>query len=354
MNALIKCCAAALMFCVAASCFATSEDGKDCEGCSDSGLFARYPGAILFGADQKEFEEAIVAVGPASKNDAGDKIAPQTLTLTGKRTRAFYLAPAQRSGLEVFANYRAALEKAGMNVVWSCSNDDQCGPEFLDAATRAMHLNLTGTVEAQNGLALGEAPRFLLAKQARPQGSLHVAVFVADIPANQRAGIYVIQIEEKPMDNVMAATQANAAVSENKQAAGTSVPMTDALVQAAALGSNLASTGQVNVYGIHFDFDKAEIKPESKPQLDEIAKLLVTNPTLKLRVTGHTDNIGSVDHNQTLSQRRADAIVAVLAANYGIVSERLTAVGLGSSLPVAGNDSDVGRALNRRVELVKQ
>lgn len=356
MNALIKCCSMVLILCVASWCYADSEDGKDCEGCSDSGLMARYPGSVLFGADQKAFEESILAIGPASRNDAGDKVAPKTLTVTGKRTRAFYIAPAERSGLEVFANYRAALEKAGMSVVWTCSNDQQCGPEFLTQTTEAMHLNLTGTAEADEGFMLAEAPRYLLAKQDRPQGNLQVAVFVADIPHSKRAGIYVVQAEDKPMDKGMAATQVNAPAVENKPAIVGSNPAqkTEAPVNAAALGSDLANTGQVNVYGIHFDSDKAQIRPESKAQLDEIAKLLTANPALRLRVTGHTDNVGTAEHNQGLSNRRADAIVAVLVANYGIAADRLASAGLGASLPVANNDSEEGRAMNRRVELVKQ
>ena len=124
-------------------------------------------------------------------------------------------------------------------------------------------------------------------------------------------------------------------------------------VTAAAMNSNLASTGQVTLYGITFDFDKADIKPESKAQLDEIAKVLTANAQLKLRVIGYTDNKGMADHNLKLSQRRADSIVAALEKNYGIAASRLSAIGAGSNAPVASNDTEEGRAKNRRVELLK-
>ena len=114
------------------------------------------------------------------------------------------------------------------------------------------------------------------------------------------------------------------------------------------------STGKAVIYGITFDFDKAEIKPESKPQLDQIAKLLTDHADLKLAITGHTDNQGSADYNQKLSQRRAEAIVATLAGSYGIAADRLSAQGMGASSPVASNDTEEGRAKNRRVELVKR
>ncbi|MEO7064041.1 MAG: OmpA family protein [Dokdonella sp.] len=356
MTVLIKCCSVALLLCMATWCYADSEDGKDCDGCSDSGLLARYPGSVLFGADLKAFDEAVFPTGPATKSEDGATVAPKTLTATGKRIRAFYFAPAQRSGLEVFTNYREALEKSGLSVVWACSGDEQCGPEFLGHAMEVMHIHLTNTPEADLGFTLAETPRYLLAKQDRPQGNLQIGVIVADIPDKQRAGVYVIQVENKPMDKGMAATKQSEPVVENKPVVVESTPVgvESKPVDSTTLGNNLASAGQVNVYGIHFDFDKADIKPQSKAQLDEIAKLLTTNPALRLRVTGHTDNIGTAEHNQVLSKLRADAIVAVLVANYGIAADRLASAGLGASLPVTSNDSEEGRASNRRVELVKQ
>ena len=124
-------------------------------------------------------------------------------------------------------------------------------------------------------------------------------------------------------------------------------------VNAAAMTSNLASTGLVTLYGIYFDFDKAEIKPESKGQIDEIAKVLAANAELKLRVIGYTDNKGAAEHNRKLSQRRADAIVAALVKDYAIAANRLSASGVGSAAPTASNDTEEGRAKNRRVELLK-
>jgi outer membrane protein OmpA-like peptidoglycan-associated protein len=133
-------------------------------------------------------------------------------------------------------------------------------------------------------------------------------------------------------------------------------PMDKGLVtlDATALDRDLLSSGKAVIYGIHFDFDKADIKPDSKPQLDEIAALLAKQPALKLRITGHTDNRGGADYNVQLSQRRAQAIVAALVGTYGIAENRLSAAGMGANSPVASNDTEDGRARNRRVELVKQ
>ena len=116
------------------------------------------------------------------------------------------------------------------------------------------------------------------------------------------------------------------------------------VVQAGELAQSINANGKIALYGIYFDLDKIELTPESKPQVDEIAALLKTDPARKLIVVGHTDNQGAAAHNIELSKKRAEAVAA----------DRLLAQGMGSAAPVASNDSDTGRAKNRRVERVKQ
>lgn len=88
--------------------------------------------------------------------------------------------------------------------------------------------------------------------------------------------------------------------------------------------------------------------------IGEIAKLLAANPALKLYVVGHTDNQGGVEGNIKLSQDRAEAVLQSLVRDHGVAAGRLRAYGCGLFSPVASNDSEEGRAKNRRVELVKQ
>ena len=118
--------------------------------------------------------------------------------------------------------------------------------------------------------------------------------------------------------------------------------------------ADIKSTGHVATYGILFDVAKSEIKPESRQAIDEIAKLLTADPSLKVYVVGNTDAVGSVDANVKLSQDRADAVVQALVRNHGIQAARLKSFGNGPFAPVASNDRDAGRAKNRRVELVAQ
>lgn len=127
----------------------------------------------------------------------------------------------------------------------------------------------------------------------------------------------------------------------------------DVTANAAALAGDIRSTGHAAVYGIYFDTGKADIKPESAQAIGEIAKMLKTDPGLKIYVVGHTDNVGGVDSNVTLSQARAEAVLQALVRD-GIAPARLRSWGCGLFAPVASNDSEDGRAKNRRVELVKQ
>lgn len=128
----------------------------------------------------------------------------------------------------------------------------------------------------------------------------------------------------------------------------------EVVANADAMGSDINSTGHVALYGIYFDSGKAEIKPESDASLDQISALLKNNASLKLYVVGHTDNVGTIDANMKLSKDRADAVTNALITRYGIPAVRLKSYGVASLVPVASNDTEEGRAKNRRVELVKQ
>ena len=128
----------------------------------------------------------------------------------------------------------------------------------------------------------------------------------------------------------------------------------DVVANAESLAGIINETGKAAVYGIYFDTGKSDIKPESEPTLNEIAKLLQKNSTLKLYVVGHTDNVGTFDSNIKLSQSRAASVVNALVSKHGIAASRLTPFGAGPTAPVASNKNEEGRAKNRRVELVAQ
>jgi len=128
----------------------------------------------------------------------------------------------------------------------------------------------------------------------------------------------------------------------------------DVVADASSMAKSIKETGKVAVYGIYFDSGKSTLKPESVPTLQEIAKLMKADQALKLYVVGHTDNTGTFDANLKLSMDRATEVVIALVSQHGVNAASLKAYGDGPTAPVASNDTEQGKALNRRVELVKQ
>jgi OOP family OmpA-OmpF porin len=128
----------------------------------------------------------------------------------------------------------------------------------------------------------------------------------------------------------------------------------DVIADASSLAKSIKESGKVAVYGIYFDTGKSILKPESQATLLEISKLLKADPNLKLYVVGHTDNTGIFEANTKLSMDRAVAVVNALVSQFSLSAARLKACGNGPTSPVASNDTEEGKALNRRVDLVKQ
>ncbi len=170
------------------------------------------------------------------------------------------------------------------------------------------------------------------------------------ISFNKRAcKIYVDGIRVVNIPNMMKPTSmwmwsnGNQAYFKNFRIAKGAVPLYDRMI----------SDGKFITYGITFDVGKSTIKPESMGEINRIVTLMKENPELKFSVEGHTDNTGNPTQNQTLSEARSQAIVDKLVES-GISADRLTAVGKGQNSPIADNNTEEGRAKNRRVEFVKQ
>ena len=128
-------------------------------------------------------------------------------------------------------------------------------------------------------------------------------------------------------------------------------PQTQAASDDSRMERALADKRAVQVYGIYFDFNSADIRPESDPVLRKIADIMQQNPDWKLSVSGHTDNVGGAQFNLALSQRRAAAVKDALVTRFKIAPGRLQTSGYGASSPLDTNETLEGRARNRRVEL---
>jgi len=113
----------------------------------------------------------------------------------------------------------------------------------------------------------------------------------------------------------------------------------------------MKTDGKIALYGIYFDTDKSNIKPESEPELKKLTDYLIANPSVNIYIVGHTDNTGELSHNMTLSKARAKAVSDYLVSK-GIDAKRLTSDGVGPLCPVTTNATDAGKKKNRRVEIV--
>lgn len=289
--------------------------GQDVEGSKDHPMISRYPGSWIIAYVTREYDEYLFATGKVV-----DDKPTKSESLEGKITRITYQTPNGRSTLEVMRNFETALKQAGFQVLFQCA-EPNCGNGLVSQS-----MNADNVVNYWNG---GFAQRHLAAKLTRAQGDVYVSLHVI----NNTDGAPVAQldiVEMKPMEGGLIT------------------------VNAASFAGDISRTGHASVYGIYFDTGKADVKPESDATLKEISKLLDQDPKLKLYVVGHTDNQGGLEMNMDLSRRRAASVVQVLTSKYAVAASRLSPQGDGPTAPVGSNDTEEGRAKNRRVELVKE
>lgn len=308
----------AIMLC----CAAGAAVAQDIKGSKDHPLIPRYESSEIIRYETEAFIDHPLLIAPAKVTGGLERNKASTQTLEGRLTRIVYRAPANRSVLEVFRNYEAALKTAGFETVFTCGRAECGGSHFSYSVTKVS--NLAGYPDEQ---------RYIAAKLGRAEGDVYVSVFVvksgaAGGPDKDRSMLQVEIVELKPMETRMV------------------------VIEAPAMERDITSKGRVAVYGILFDFDKDTMRADAKPQLDEIAKLLKGQPSLKVLIVGHTDAKGAFDYNRSLSERRATSIVGALVRDYGIDRARLTPMGVGMAAPVSTNRTEQGRSLNRRVELV--
>jgi len=328
---------------------------KDIAAAQD-GALKRYEGAFVVEYSSKAYDEFALPVSRLEKvgddvRDARNNLrfaAKQKLDLEGKVTRLAYVIPAGRSPLEVLRNYQDEVEAASGSMLFECKTTD-CGGDVDSGSDHGGgHSGLLETIFPREAIV---SPDFSNGNCAVNSHHADQRFFAARL-GNRDAHIAVMTYTLKDSLYCKALNDRTIAIVVLVEAKAREQKMVT--VAASEMAKAIDRTGKVALYGILFDFDKADIKPESKPQLDEIAALLNNDANLKLLVVGHTDNQGGVAYNLELSKRRADAVVGALEQQYSISTVRLVAQGFGSAAPVAPNDSDAGRAKNRRVELVRQ
>lgn len=287
---------------------------SDVAGSADYPDIGRYAGSEITQYEVEDYGQTVFATGPVQKEADAESTA---LSVEGRITRIRYRVPEGVSSLEVFRNFEARARDGNYEIVFSG------GPEAIsDYAFKYHH-----PVEILAESAIGDGIHYFLASKEVEGATDRFSVLVAPHAGGQGVIVGLIAAESEPMAMQMI---------DSKQ-----------------MALSLDETGRVALYGIYFDHDSATLKDESGPTLDEIAELMSANPEYNVIVVGHTDNAGAYDYNMSLSKRRAQAVMDALVEDYGVQATRLASDGVGYLAPAAANKSDAGRALNRRVELVR-
>ena len=302
---------------------------------------------MLLFYDQQAYDSYLLPLGSRS---SAKKDFESSRTVEGEVTRRSYVAPEGASELEVYRNFENAVKSSGLKFLYSCT-ERNCSRGFAVNYIRLMPERLRpGAGPAakdhyHNFHALPQMKYF--AAEGEHQGRpIWVSVGVGTIlrggsryrDANDRIRRFDTDRVVFFIDTIEGAAMATGMVAINLD----------------RLSQGIAKDGKVVLDGIFFDTNQAVVKPESAGTLALIADFMKSNSGMKFFVAGHTDSVGSYEHNLKLSDARAKAVAAALSQQHGIAGSRLLAVGVGPVAPVATNETEDGRAKNRRVELVKQ
>ncbi|HEY8336902.1 MAG TPA: OmpA family protein [Tardiphaga sp.] len=299
--------AAVLLLALAGAAHAQS---RDVAGSRDYPGIGRFRGSVITGYQVKDFDAARMQAAAFRDGRPAD-----ARRLEGKVTLIAYRTAPGPSILEVSRNFETQLAKAGFETLLACDT------------------------EACGGIPFSESVDALPVPQMWIDG-FDYHYFAGRRSEAGRESFASVLVSRNNDEVTAQLVVAELGALENK------------MIDAAAMAKGLFDAGHIALYGIYFDTDKATLKPDSRPTLEQIARLLTAQPQLSVIVVGHTDSQGGYDYNLDLSRRRAEAIAAELATNFRIARTRLRTAGVGMLAPVGSNASEAGRALNRRVELV--
>ncbi len=358
---------AALLFCgAAATAEAQQRPAAGALPSADTGSIRepanmpRYAGSIIAGGSLAAFDEMpLVTSRLVRVPDRRDKrnnalfLPADGRKIDGKRTRLVYLIPEGRSPLEVIRGYQQLITERGGTKLYECSGDECGGDTRRGAVSGGGETGLLQIAIPADEAAGAPAGHPL--NCAVDNGSRTGQRFTTLQLPNDGGAIAVLSYV---LGEYVAGSPCRAGGWAGRTVAIVNIIETKAreqrmeMVKADAMKSSLEKDGKVTFYSILFDTARAEIKPESRPQIAEMAAFLKANPGLRVLIVGHTDNQGGLEYNIDLSKRRAASVTSALTAS-GIAAARMTPQGVGMAAPVSTNETDEGRSKNRRVEMVK-
>lgn len=316
--------------------------GPDVAGGKDSVLVSRFAGSQLVGFQDLGFGQAkfFLPATEAGRDPKKDINLDKPVTAEGQVTRRLYIAPVGKTPLEVHRNFEQALHTAGVKLLTAV---DGSGAYWdADSHWRAGFGQLSFRKPFATDISPFDRSAYYLYGTLKRNGAdIHISVLTGN------TSVFTHDTYKAKSQDALTAVAIQIVEPKAMQAG-------QVTVSADTIRKGLDAEGRIALYGIYFETGKAELQPESKPQLEQMAAMLKQQPALRVFIVGHTDNQGSLDGNLQLSQQRAQAVAAALARNHGIDAGRLAARGVANLAPVASNAAEAGRAKNRRVEMVAQ
>jgi outer membrane protein OmpA-like peptidoglycan-associated protein len=326
----------------------------DVKGSKDSPLLGRYKGSFIVSFDQKDYNEftfplsVLERVEGKRDNHNNHFFAPkQKKDLEGAFLRLVYLLPENVSPLEGVRNYRQEIKEKGGEILYECKAEECGGDPARGSTGGGGETSLAMFLRPEEQIKDQHFSNGACAQTSHISDQRYTVGMLAESGAHVSVLAYTLK-KETYCDAFAGRTAAIVDIVVPKQREQKMVT-----VKADEMAKKISATGSIALYGIYFDFNKADLRPESQPTLEQIARLLKEDPKLKLLVVGHTDNAGALALNMDLSQQRAAAVVHALVTGQGVDKSRLTPVGVAFASPVASNKTEEGRAKNRRVELVE-
>ncbi len=286
-------------------------------------LVSPFKGSTHLGNYQSRFASLTLLVVPLDANKN-----PSTLIVEGALNSNIYKRPAEVSPFEVFMSYKKVLENADFDLLLACEsgkcNVKQKVKSIYGYPKKELESRNYGSMSINDkGYLVGWASHYLSAKKKTEDKTYFVMIIIS----SQR-DLYSVDVSET-----------------NTMREGT-VELAPELLKA-----KIKSEGKAVLHGIYFETGKDIITDQSKPALNAIATYLKDNARLSFYVVGHTDDTGDLDSNISLSKGRAKAVIEELK-KYSVNTSQLMDYGAGPFSPLSTNQSDGGKSINRRVELV--
>ena len=295
----------------------------DIDGAKDYPLVSRFKGSVIEYYKATKWDTYPL---PASLND-DQWHWEDPLKLEGAIMRWQYSVSPDNNPAFVLMNFNKAFKNAGYKIIMKRNGDSEdCSSHLIKYEYYEMNHNLNLQKFGFSYSPNGDQNAIIMAKTTKEGKDIYIVEVIASF------------------SNVTLITQDIIEV----EAADTG------MVTAKNMAEDIAATGHIAIYDIHFNTGKAAVQPESASALQNIADYLKANPDKHYFIVGHTDNEGDFDNNMALSESRAKAVMAYLVDQLGVDAGQLKAYGASSLAPIASNNTPEGKAKNRRVEIVVQ